>query len=159
MVSFYAVDLGIALIILGLVYIASAPTSNYSSLTLDVSNSGTIAWNGTSDNSTSVGSLYIVNDGSSSAQVGFSSSNATSTVENASTIGFSMFGGQVVFIDSDGNFLSQFWAKTTSVADVWSLLWNSDGSSQTDSTPVTIKTIGPATVASTVASTLTSTLA
>lgn len=121
----------------GLAYIISAPTANFSSLTMDITNSGDVAWNGTINNSTSVGSFYIIDSGFT--QAGFVSSNAT--VANASTIGFSMFGGQVVYVDSSGNYLSQFWAQTTSTDGVWSLLWNTDGTSQTDSVPVTIKTI------------------
>lgn len=123
--------------LLGLAYIISAPTANFSSLTMDITNSGDVAWNGTINNSTSVGSFYIIDSGFT--QAGFVSSNAT--VANASTIGFSMFGGQVVYVDSSGNYLSQFWAQTTSTDGVWSLLWNTDGTSQTDSVPVTIKTI------------------
>jgi hypothetical protein len=62
---------------------------------------------------------------------------------NAITSGFSMFGGQLVY--SNGSDIeSQFWAETTGVDGVWSLKWNSDGSSRVDSVPVAVKTIAPA---------------
>ena len=49
---------------------------------------------------------------------------------------------------SDGSDLeSQFWAKTTDVDGVWSLMWNEDGSSQDGSVPVTVKTTAPVTEA------------
>jgi hypothetical protein len=115
--------------------------ANFSSLTMDITNSGDVAWNGTINNSTSVGSFYIVNDNTSYVQAGFVPSNGSTAVEGAATVGFSMFGGQVVFIDSDGNYLSQFWAQETHTDGVWSLVWNSAGSSQSNSVPVTVKTI------------------
>jgi hypothetical protein len=59
-------------------------------------------------------------------------------------VGFSIFGDQLVYT-SGSNIESQFWAKTTGIEGVWALMWNSDGSSQADSVPVTVKTTAPVT--------------
>ena len=96
-------------------------------------------------NSSTAGTFYIIDSGSTYAAVGFVSSNTASTATNGTnftTVGFSLFGGQVVY--TDGTTLeSQFWAKTTAIDGVWSLMWNSDGSNQANSVPVTVKTIAP----------------
>lgn len=102
--------------------------------------------NATISNSTDVGTFYIVPDSSTYDSAGFVQNNQTTNVTDAVTTGLALFGGQVIFID-DSVYKAQFWAQTTDTAGVWSLKWNSDGSSQVDSTPVVIKTIAPATSA------------
>jgi hypothetical protein len=151
------------------VYIVSDSTSGYSNLTWAIDSAGSLPCktiplallvfqhsafssntneeclgNATISNSTTVGSLYIVPDSTTYASAGFVQSNSTTNVTGAVTSGFALFGGQVVFID-DSVYEAQFWAQTTDTDGVWSLKWNSDGSSQTDSTPVVIKTKAPIT--------------
>ena len=111
---------------------------------MDVANTADVAWNGTAGNTTDVGTFYIVDTGY--AAVGFL--NSTTTVTNATTIGFSLFGGQVVYI-SDSNLEAQFWAQATGEDGVWSLMWNSDGTSQDGAVPVSLKTTAPAIVSAT----------
>lgn len=65
--------------------------------------------------------------------------NDTSTLPtNATTIGLTLFGTQVAFMSGD-ELLAQFWATSTNTTGLWSLNWNSDGASQDDSVPVTLK--------------------
>jgi hypothetical protein len=74
-------------------------------------------------------------------QAGFvdqTSSNATLPT-GAVTTGFSIFGTQVVYYDSDSQILSQFWAQTTDDESVWRVVWNSDGEAEDDSVPVVLK--------------------
>jgi hypothetical protein len=105
--------------------------------TLDTS----IAWNATLNSTgASAGQFYIVDNGFSS--VGFLSSN--STVSNATTTGFTLFGGQVVF-QSATALEAQFWAQTTSEDGVWALMWNEPGTNQENSTPVVLKNKAPST--------------
>lgn len=59
------------------------------------------------------GALYIVNEGLSNVAAGFVEPKNTFP-KNAKTISFSLYGGHVVYVDDNGNFLSQFWAKITS---------------------------------------------
>lgn len=124
----------------GHAYIGSEASSNYSALSWDISNSGDLTWNATVTNSSTGGAFYIVNDATLNEPTGFLGSNST-VPSNAATVGFSMFGGQVIFISGD-DYLAQFWAE--SIGDnLWSLTWNSDGTQQTNSVPVTIKKVGP----------------
>ncbi|KAE8449617.1 hypothetical protein EG329_007947 [Mollisiaceae sp. DMI_Dod_QoI] len=127
----------------GLVYIANNPPSTYSNLTWTVDSTGSLPWNATISNSSQVGTFYIVNDNSTYASAGFNSQNSTTNVTGTTTSGFALFGGQVVFID-DSIYEAQFWAQTTVTADVWSLKWNAEGTSQENSTPVVIKKTAPA---------------
>ncbi|KAF4627436.1 hypothetical protein G7Y89_g10716 [Cudoniella acicularis] len=125
----------------GLAYITSnttAPTT-LSSITWDIPSSSDQSWNVATLNSTTAGTFYIIEDGFNAA--GFITSNTT--VTNSTTTGFSLFGGQVV--TTEGDVLeAQFWAKTTDTDGVWSLMWNEDGTTQDDSTPVVLKRIAPA---------------
>ncbi|KAM3065647.1 hypothetical protein ACMFMG_011356 [Clarireedia jacksonii] len=125
-----------------LAYINTAsPTNLTSMLSWTIDTSGTVPWNATVVNGTASGEFYIVNDGSSHKAAGFATSNATLPT-NATTIGFSLFGGQVVFIDAGSRFLSQFWAVEASNG-LWLLTWNSDGKPQDNSVPVIVKTTPP----------------
>ncbi|KAH7403703.1 hypothetical protein BKA64DRAFT_744256 [Cadophora sp. MPI-SDFR-AT-0126] len=127
----------------GLAYIASAPSADLTAITWDVSSTDS-TWNVTESNTTiSVGSFYIVDTDSAFTAAGFLSSNST-TPANAVTTGFKIFGGQVALI-SNGSLLSQFWATTTDTEGVYSLMWNSDGTSQDNSVPVALKTMAPST--------------
>lgn len=47
-----------------------------------------------------------------------------------------------MYID-DEEYEAQFWAETTSTTGVWSLKWNTDGTSEDNSTPVVIKKTAP----------------
>ncbi|KAL3424484.1 hypothetical protein PVAG01_03765 [Phlyctema vagabunda] len=130
----------------GLAYIGAEESSNLSSLTWEISNTGTEPWNvttsdGSNSNSSTAASFYIIDDGTSFAAAGFLSANTTTTT-NMSTTGFSMFGGQVIHI-ADSMYEAQFWAQATAQDGVWSLMWNADGSTQVDSVPVAVKTLPP----------------
>jgi hypothetical protein len=74
--------------------------------------------------------------------VGFATPNTTLPT-NATTRGFSLFGGQVVYVDAESRFLSQFWA-TETFNGFWQLTWNSDGARRDNSVPVTVKMTPPA---------------
>lgn len=128
---------------LGRAYIGAAATANLTSaLTWDIDTSGNAQWNATVVNGTAGGAFYIVNGGSANVAAGFATPNTTLPT-NATTIGFSMFGGQVVYTDASSNFLSQFWA-TMTFDGVWGLTWNSDGARRDNSLPVTVKMTPPA---------------
>ncbi|CZR56711.1 uncharacterized protein PAC_06600 [Phialocephala subalpina] len=126
----------------GLAYIGDNPPSTYSNLTWDIDSTGSLPWNATISNSSQVGTFYIVTTTSSYEQAGFISKNQTTNITDAATTGFAMFGGQVVYID-DSEYEAQFWAETTSTTGVWSLKWNTDGTSEDNSTPVVIKKTAP----------------
>ncbi|KAH8652633.1 hypothetical protein BGZ60DRAFT_419944 [Tricladium varicosporioides] len=123
----------------GLAYIATDPPSNYSSVTLDIANTGDVTWNATVSNTTDAGVFYIVDSGFSAA--GFVSSNTTAP-DGALTVGFSMFGSQVVYI-SGSNLEAQFWAQETGEDGVWALMWNTNGTSQDGSVPIVLKKSAP----------------
>lgn len=57
---------------------------------------------------------------------------------NGSVSGFAMFASQLVYNDNS-TLESQFWAQSTSTADVYALMWNTEGELQNNSFPVTIK--------------------
>ncbi|KAG4443421.1 hypothetical protein IFR05_001100 [Cadophora sp. M221] len=127
----------------GLAYIASAASDSLTAITWDVSSTGA-AWNATAANTTSsIGSFFIVNSDSSYAAAGFLNSSSTVPTGGVTT-GFRVYGGQVVLV-SDGALLSQFWATPSDVEGVYSLMWNSDGTSQDNSVPVALKTMAPST--------------
>jgi len=52
-----------------------------------------------------------------------------------------MFGTSVAYVDS-GMYELQFWASKNSTG-VWKLMWNAAGTSQSNSTPVTLKNAPP----------------
>ncbi|KAG4419638.1 hypothetical protein IFR04_007235 [Cadophora malorum] len=127
----------------GLAYIASAASADLTAITWDVGSTDT-TWNATRANSTtSIGSFFIVDTDSAFTAAGFLSSNST-TPTDAITTGFKVYGGQVVLV-SNGTLLSQFWATTTDTEGVYSLMWNSAGTSQDNSVPVALKTMAPST--------------
>ncbi|PQE10376.1 cytochrome p450 protein [Rutstroemia sp. NJR-2017a WRK4] len=127
----------------GLAYIGTTTATNSTSaLSWDIDSKGSLPWNATVVNSTAGGEFYIVNGGSSNLAAGFATANTTLPT-NATTSGFSLFGGQVVYVDADFQFLSQFWA-TETFDGFWQLTWNSDGAHRENSVPVTVKMIPPA---------------
>lgn len=78
-------------------------------------------------------------DDNSYSAAGFVSNSSTPT--GAVTSGFRLYGTQVTLLIND-TLLAQFWAKKTATENIWSLIWNKDGSVLADSTPVVIKTTG-----------------
>ncbi|ATZ52232.1 hypothetical protein BCIN_08g00040 [Botrytis cinerea B05.10] len=64
-------------------------------------------------NSTMGGALYFVNEELSNVAAGSVEPNNTFP-KNAKTISFSLYGGHVIYVDDNGNFLSPFWATITS---------------------------------------------
>ncbi len=119
-------------------------SSTYSALTWQISTSSGTTLNATSNSTgNSVGALYIVDSDASFAAAGFITNNST-VPSGAVTSGFRLFGGQLVYLDSNGTMEAQFWATTTSSTGVWSLMWNSAGTSEDNSVPVAIKTKAPA---------------
>lgn len=84
--------------------------------------------------------LFVPDSGSSSTNVGFtSSSNATSK----STSGF-VFYGNYLFVSSSDTEDALFYAKASDVATgVYSLLWNVTSDTLQESTAISLRTLGP----------------
>lgn len=125
----------------GLAYISSASSlpSTLSSIAWDVTTDSTTTWNVSTSNSTSVGNFFI--DTSTYAPAGFTSTNTTLST-NTTTTGFSLFGGQVVFV-VDSQYESQFWAQTTDTDGVWAVYWNANATAEDNSVPIVVKTLAP----------------
>ena len=85
--------------------------------------------------------FYIVNSDSAYEPCGFKAPNDT-IPDNASTTGFFLFGKQAFWSDGS-SYEAQFWAKATGETDLYTLNWNTAGTEQTDSVPVTVKTVAP----------------
>jgi hypothetical protein len=121
------------------VYISSGiNTSNYSSLHWDISTDGIAVWNGTIGDDDSVGTFYIIHGDSAFENSGFTK-DITTLPTNAITYGFFLFGSQVALLSGESVEL-MFWADTTDEEGIWAMKWNSDGTSQTNSVPVVVKT-------------------
>ena len=98
------------------------------------------SWKGTLSNSTGIGSFYI--DPSSSISAVRFASSTTGTMT-----GFTLFGGQVVYINNDQH-KSHFWAQTTREDRTWGLYWNTDRRTQGNTVPVVVKALRPLTISS-----------
>lgn len=139
---------------LGLLYISAsnATASNLVSVTWDapaITAALTTTTNATLLKGTLAGSLYAVTSSGSYDPAGIVPSTGLNSSINATTLGFGMFGSQVV-LNSAGSILASFYAKTVS-DDVWALEWNSDNTDSDDATPVAINTNAPAIPATQVA--------
>ncbi|KAI3398721.1 hypothetical protein diail_8760 [Diaporthe ilicicola] len=85
--------------------------------------------------------FYIINSASVYEPCGFKGPNQT-LPDDASVTGFFLFGKQAFW--SDGStYEAQFWARSTKETDLYTLNWNKAGTDQTDSVPVTLKTVPP----------------
>lgn len=85
--------------------------------------------------------FYIVTTSGAYKQAGFVEANS-SLPSGAVKTGFMKYGAYVMYLDDD-TMLSEFWAQETNTTGLWALKWNVDGSSQTDSVPVALKTLAP----------------
>jgi hypothetical protein len=85
--------------------------------------------------------FYIVNTSGAYEQAGFVEANS-SLPSGAVKTGFMTYGAYIMYLDNN-TMLSEFWAETTNTIGVWALKWNEDGSSRTDSVPVSLKTMAP----------------
>ncbi|TVY82301.1 hypothetical protein LSUE1_G002249 [Lachnellula suecica] len=129
----------------GNAYVSTADVqpANLSSLVWTISTDGatewTVAYNSTNSTTTSNGTLYIIPTTDTYGAVGFGTAPS-----GAVTTPFYVYGEQVQYL-TDSLLEAQFWAKTINGTTESQIMWNSDGSSQTDSTPVVLKTTGPVT--------------
>ncbi|ORY63849.1 uncharacterized protein BCR38DRAFT_474443 [Pseudomassariella vexata] len=133
----------------GIAYMAASPPANLSALTWDIDITGTAPWNVTmaenstssSVNTTNSRSFFIVSSSDAYAPCGFVPKNG-SMPEGGQTAGFIKWGSDVM-VKNGSTYTSQFWAQSTSDEGIWSLMWNSDGSSQDNAIPVLLKTTAP----------------
>lgn len=95
-------------------------------------------------NGTSAGNLSIKPAGGLFDNVKVVSSNSTAST-NETVYGLTVYGKQLIYYDAS-SLEAEFWAKPKVVDGhtIWILLWNSDNENESDTTPVTIKTIAPA---------------
>lgn len=94
-------------------------------------------------NGTSPGALSIKPAGGLFDNVKVVSNSTTST--NETIYGLTVYGKQLIYYDGS-SLEAEFWAKPKVVdgQTIWILLWNSDNENESDTTPVAIKTIAPA---------------
>lgn len=96
----------------------------------------------TLSNGTSPGVMYTgINDTALSNVAVIKSGSAVGT-----TTGFTLYGKQLVYYDGSA-LEAKFWAKQVvdGADSVWQLLWNNQNQDQTMLTPVSLKTLAPAT--------------
>ncbi|KAJ9156042.1 hypothetical protein NKR23_g1013 [Pleurostoma richardsiae] len=123
----------------------SKPSDNVTSITWDIDPTGSLPWNLTStDNSTlAASSFYIITESGAFEPAGFVDTNST-LPSGAATTGFITYGPYVMYL-SGNTYVSEFWAKTTNTTGLWTLMWNQDGTDEADSEPITLKTTAPIT--------------
>ncbi|KAF2175845.1 hypothetical protein K469DRAFT_679410 [Zopfia rhizophila CBS 207.26] len=130
----------------GLAYISSSATSNLSDVSWTIATGGTAPWNVTlaSNTTTTKSQFYVITTSGAYSPAGFVASNETAP-SGAETIGFTLYGSDVMFI-SDSTYHAKFWAQDIGADSEWKLVWNVNGTGQSASVPVTLKTTAPTTV-------------
>ncbi|EEA28481.1 hypothetical protein PMAA_032890 [Talaromyces marneffei ATCC 18224] len=125
-------------------HILEGISSILTSLTLlvNIDSTGKLPWNVTGNFSTTIDrEFYIVTTSGAYEQAGFVEANS-SLPSGAVKTGFMTYGAYIVYLDTN-KILSEFWAQAINTAGTWALKWNEDGSSQTNSVPVSLKTMAP----------------
>jgi hypothetical protein len=88
--------------------------------------------------------LYIVTTDAAYEQVGFVSSNDSSSApDGAVTTGFTFFGTSVAYVDASSAYQLMFWAEETNTTDFYKLMWNANNQVEPNSVPVTLKSVAP----------------
>lgn len=85
--------------------------------------------------------FYIIPGSSQLQPAGFISSGETAP-SGATTLGFTLFGSDVMFLNG-GKLEASFWAHTQGGTGTWAIVWNADGKKFEDGVPVTLKSIAP----------------
>ncbi|KAI1310841.1 hypothetical protein F5Y03DRAFT_344101 [Xylaria venustula] len=115
----------------------TALAQGLNNITWAIDTKGSVPWNVTLANSSTIGHFYIMPSADESQGAGFN----TTTPTGAVTTGFIIYGSTVEYSTAT-TYESQFYAQNSSTG-VYNLMWNVNSESLDDGVPVVLKTIAP----------------